>query len=260
MGPKVFICYRRKDSAGHAGRVHDRLERDFGRDLLFMDVDAIPLGKDFVKVLHDEVAKCDVLLAVIGPNWLDARDDDGGRCLDDQNDFVRIEIGAALQRDIPVVPILLDDARIPRVHELPKDLEVLPRRNALHVRHASFHADMDKLVRWLRDELNQTDVASPPVETRDKGPTLEVNTTIPDVLGSKVVSQSLAQEIAAIAFRHKVEVGAVEFRPKQLRFVDFRGKNSDLIACAEEVNKLDGVSSAQISWPTFRGRPVTRSS
>ena len=74
IATKVFISYRRDDSAGHAGRVHDRLEREFGRDLLFMDVDAVPLGVNFVTVLSEEVAKCDVLLAVIGPNWLNARD------------------------------------------------------------------------------------------------------------------------------------------------------------------------------------------
>jgi hypothetical protein len=70
--PKVFISYRRDDSAGHAGRVHDRLKNEFGCDLLFVDVDAIPLGVNFIKVLREEVAKCDVLLALIGPNWLDA--------------------------------------------------------------------------------------------------------------------------------------------------------------------------------------------
>src|SRR5260221_12362600 len=74
MAAKVFISYRRDDSAGYAGRVHDRLERELGRDLLFMDVDAIPLGVNFFKVLQAEVAKCDVLLAGIGPHWLDARD------------------------------------------------------------------------------------------------------------------------------------------------------------------------------------------
>jgi hypothetical protein len=73
MAAKVFISYRRDDSAGQAGRIQDRLEREFGRDLLFMDVDAIPLGMNFVKVLHEEVAKCGVLLAVIGPIWLELR-------------------------------------------------------------------------------------------------------------------------------------------------------------------------------------------
>ena len=103
MAAKIFISYRRDDSAGHAGRVHDRLEREFGRDLLFMDVDAIPLGFNFVKVLEDQVTKCDVLLAIIGPGWLDARDDDGNRRLDNPHDYIRIEIAAALKRDIPVI-------------------------------------------------------------------------------------------------------------------------------------------------------------
>src|SRR5262249_42413621 len=81
---------------------------------LFMDVDAIPLGTNFSKVLHEEVAKCGVLLAVIGPDWSDARDEHGNRRLDDPNDFVRIEIAAALQRNIPVIPVLLEGARIPK--------------------------------------------------------------------------------------------------------------------------------------------------
>jgi TIR domain len=89
MSSKVFISYRRDDSAAHAGRVDDRLEREFGRDSLFMDVDAIPLGVDFVEVLGAEVAKCDVLLAIIGPNWLHARDEEGNRRLEREPDAWR---------------------------------------------------------------------------------------------------------------------------------------------------------------------------
>jgi hypothetical protein len=151
MAAKVFISYRRDDSAGHAGRVHDRLVAEFGRDLLFMDVDAIPLGVNFIKVLRGEVAKCDVLLAVIGPHWLNARNEEGERRLDSPNDFVRIEIATALQRDIPVIPILLDGARIPQTDQLPEDLQELALRNGLDVRHASFHRDMDKLIRSLKE-------------------------------------------------------------------------------------------------------------
>lgn len=155
---KVFISYRRDDSAGHAGRVHDRLVREFGRDLLFMDVDAIPLGVNFIKVLREQVVACDVLLALIGPNWLNARDDEGNRRLNNPNDFVRIEIATALHRDIPVIPILLEGAKIPKADQLPKDLKELAVRNALDVRHASFHNDMDKLVRSLRSQ----DLDAPP--------------------------------------------------------------------------------------------------
>jgi TIR domain/AAA lid domain len=149
---RIFICYRRDDSAGHAGRVHDRLQGEFGRDLVFMDIDSIPFGVDFVQFLRAAVSKCDVMLAVIGPNWLDAHDDHGNRRLDDPNDFVRIEIAAALQRDISVIPIFLEGSTL-RADQLPKDLEGLALRNGLEVRHVSFHSDMDKLIRTLKMQL-----------------------------------------------------------------------------------------------------------
>jgi TIR domain len=151
---KVFICYRREDSGGYAGRIQDQLTQALGSDVLFMDVDAIPLGANFVTVLHDEVAKCDVLLAVIGRNWIDAHDEHGNRRLENPNDFVRVEIGAALQRNIPVIPILVDGARIPDVRELPKELEELSFRNGIDVRLASFHNDVSRLIQGLKTQLN----------------------------------------------------------------------------------------------------------
>jgi hypothetical protein len=163
MSAKIFISYRRDDSAGHAGRVHDRLEREYGRDLIFMDVDAIPLGANFVKVLGEEVAKCDVLLAIIGAGWLEARDDEGQRRLDNPNDFVRIEIAVALKRDIPVIPILLEGAKMPRADKLPEDLVELAVRNGLDVRHSSFHADIDKLIRGLKRFSNDVSSALEPL-------------------------------------------------------------------------------------------------
>ncbi len=147
---RVFISYRRDDTAGQAGRVHDRLTGEFGDNNVFMDVDNIPLGADFTKVLGDEVAKCDVLLAMIGPNWLNAYAEDGSRRLDNPDDFVRTEIATALQRDIPVIPILLDGGRVPKSDQLPSDLKRLARRNALEVRHTSFRRDLDKLIRGLK--------------------------------------------------------------------------------------------------------------
>jgi len=151
---KIFLCYRREDSGGYAGRIQDQLVQDLGPDTLFINVDAIPLGVNFVRVLHDEVTKCDVLLAVIGRNWLDARDERGNRRLENPNDFVRIEVGAALQRNIPVVPILVDGARIPDVGQLPKELEELSFRNGIDVRLASFHSDVSRLIYALRKQLN----------------------------------------------------------------------------------------------------------
>jgi hypothetical protein len=153
MTAKVFISYRREDSAAYAGRIQDRLDRELGRDLLFIDVDGIPLGINFVKVLREEVAQCGVLLAVIGPNWLDVRDEDGTRRLDNPTDFVRIKIAAALQREIRVIPILLDGTRVPKADQLPEDLKVLALRNGLNVHHSSFHSDLDKLVRELKQQV-----------------------------------------------------------------------------------------------------------
>jgi hypothetical protein len=157
MAAKVFLCYRRDDSAAFTGRVQDRLVQEFGRDLLFMDVDAIPLGVNFVTALHEAVAECEVLLAVIGPNWLEARDDARARRLDDPDDFVRIEIGAALQRNIPVIPILQGGAKVPRTNQLPEDLKELPLRNGLDVRNSSFHSDLEPLVQGLKTKLGQDD-------------------------------------------------------------------------------------------------------
>ncbi len=152
---KIFISYRRDDSSGHTGRVHDRLEREFGRDLLFMDVDAIPLGVNFVKFIKDEVAKCDAMLAVIGPNWLKATDEHGTRRIDRTNDFVRLEIAEALRRDIPLIPILVDGVKMPDSDSLPEEMKELSLRNGLDVRHSSFHSDMDRLVKALRERLGR---------------------------------------------------------------------------------------------------------
>jgi TIR domain len=166
MATRVFISYRREDSSAFAGRVADRLVPEFGREALFMDVDAVRLGVDFVEAISDEVAKCDVLLAVIGPNWLDARDEKRNRRLDDPNDFPRIEIAAALQRGIPVIPILIDGTKIPKAELLPKDLQGLAHRNALDVRNASFHGDIDRLIRELKGQSEQARATETPAASR----------------------------------------------------------------------------------------------
>jgi hypothetical protein len=150
MAVKIFISYRREDSAGHAGRIRDRLLPEVGRDRLFIDVVGIRPGADFEEVLRDKVAACDVLLALIGPLWIDARDNDGNRRLNSTADFVRIEIATALQCDIRVIPILLGGATIPRAEDLPKDLEGLVRRNGLDVRDASFDNDVESLIAEIK--------------------------------------------------------------------------------------------------------------
>lgn len=173
MPHKVFISYRRGDAAGHAGRVSDRLSDALGQDALFMDVDAIPLGSDFVKVLREEVGKCQVLLALIGGNWLDARDQEGRRRLEDEDDFVRIEIATALARDVPVIPVLFDGVAMPPEDMLPDNLKALRRRNGLNVRHEAFHADLDKLVGALRAVLEDVGQHPPPPASGEAAPTAD---------------------------------------------------------------------------------------
>ena len=134
-----------------------------------MDVDSIPLGVNFNKVLVEEVAKCDVLLAVIGPDWLDARDEKGHRRLDNPDDFVRIEIGTALKRGIPVIPILLQGTRVPKADQLPNDLKELALRNGLDVRHASFSEDMERLIRGLKGAPSSRQPASAASSLADSG-------------------------------------------------------------------------------------------
>ena len=153
MAGNIFINYRRDESGHVAGRLHDALAPKFGRNKLFMDVDNIPVGRDFEEYLKSQVAACDAMLAVIGPNWLAAKDDTGKRRLDNPDDFIVIEIGTALTRNIPVVPVLVDGARMPKASELPDSLKLLARRQAIQVRHTNFRSDAEALVKRLREAV-----------------------------------------------------------------------------------------------------------
>jgi hypothetical protein len=155
MADKIFINYRREDSIGTAGRLHDRLAETFGQENLFMDVDSIPAGVDFVADLNSQVAACRVFLAVIGPNWLDAKDESGARRLDNPDDFVAIEIAAALARDIRVIPVLVDNARMPKADKLPDPIKPLVRRNAVELRNSQFRRDAETLVARMREALGE---------------------------------------------------------------------------------------------------------
>ena len=142
----LFISYRRSDSSDVTGRICDSLKAKFGEDSVFKDVDSIPLGADFRKIISEAVGQCHVLLAIIGDDWLNVMDGQGKRRIDDPNDFVQIEIAAALQRSIPVVPVLVEKTPMPRADELPPPLHELAFRNGIPVRpDPDFHNDMDRL-------------------------------------------------------------------------------------------------------------------
>jgi hypothetical protein len=148
-GP-IFISYRRSDSDDIAGRIYDRLINKFGANPIFKDVDSIPLGFDFKEYLDRKVSECNVLLAIIGDRWLDARDTIGKKRLEDPADFVRIEIESALERGIPVIPLLVRGAQMPLEENLPLSLRKLVYRNGIQIRpDPDFHRDMDRLISAL---------------------------------------------------------------------------------------------------------------
>ena len=158
----IFVSYRRNDAEGEAGRLFDDLVREFGKQSVFMDVSTIQAGRDFRKVIDESVATCGVLLAVIGVNWVDAKDDAGHRRLDDPADFVRLETASALKRDIPVIPVLVRGARMPAASQLPDDLKDLAYRNAVEITHARWNSDVSLLIDTLRQLITEPTTTEPP--------------------------------------------------------------------------------------------------
>ena len=146
---RIFVSYRRGDSRGDAGRLTDKLKSHFGEKQIFRDVEAIEAGVDFVQALNQAVSRCAVLLAVIGPSWVKIADERGQRRLDDPNDFVRLEIAAALQRDIRVIPVLVGGAAMPKGEDLPPGLESLARRQAHELSDQRWDFDVGQLIETL---------------------------------------------------------------------------------------------------------------
>ena len=149
---KVFLSYRRTDVGGYAGRLGDALVDRLGPKSVFQDVMAIAPGQDFAVVIDRALDDCDAVLAVIGPGWLSAASQDGVPRLLHPDDFVRQELTLALTRNVSVVPVLVGGARVPAVEELPEDLQGLVRRQGVDLHDATWHEDVDGLVRSLQGE------------------------------------------------------------------------------------------------------------
>lgn len=142
---RVFISYRRDDAPGHAGRIADQLIARYGREAVFIDVEAIEAGEDFVEAIGRAMEDADAALVVIGPGWLGASRADGSRRLQDPKDFVRLEIEAALDRGIRTIPVLVQGASMPGSEELPSTLVRLSRLNAVDLVDRRFQADLEAL-------------------------------------------------------------------------------------------------------------------
>ena len=162
MSGQIFISYRREDASYPAGRLYDNLHSRFPKNEIFMDVDSIKPGIDFIETIEERVGPCDVLVAVIGKRWLSAADEEGRRRLDNPEDFVRVEVGTALKRGVRVIPVLVEGASMPRAAELPEELKALARRNALSVSHDRFRADSERLIDSVEEVLEAAPVEGPP--------------------------------------------------------------------------------------------------
>ncbi len=159
---RIFISYRRDDSAGHAGRLFDFINERLGADSVFMDVDGIEPGVDFVVALERALADSEIVLVMIGRRWLDSVDAQGRRRLENPDDFVRLEIATALQKDnVRVVPVLVQDAVMPRAEQLPDDLKKLVRRNAVEVSDTRWSSDCELLLRGLQRKGQSSPAPAP---------------------------------------------------------------------------------------------------
>src|SRR5918993_3942151 len=143
---RVFISYRRDESAGYAGRIADSFEEYFGEDKVFRDIDSLEPGLDFSEAIERALESSEVLVAVIGKNWLTATDAAGQRRLENPDDFVRVEIATALKLNMRVIPVLVQGASMPGTDELPEDLVSIRRRQAIELHDTNWESDIAYLI------------------------------------------------------------------------------------------------------------------
>jgi hypothetical protein len=165
---RIFVSYRREDSSGWVGRLVDDLSRRFGAENVFQDIHSIRPGADFLDAITATLRQADCILVVIGPVWLGAKDETGGRRLDDENDYVRLELATALRGGSRVIPVLVGGARMPAPLLLPEDIRALARRNAAELSDSRWSYDLDQLVQTIAagSELRQPPPKNNPAPPR----------------------------------------------------------------------------------------------
>jgi hypothetical protein len=164
----IFISYRRQDTAAYAGRIYDRLSAKYGAHNVFMDIDRIEPGQDFVDAINHSVAEAGVLLVLIGREWIKMTDKSGVSRLDNPEDFVRLEILAGLEQKTVIIPVLLADAEMPSAKSLPAPLQSFARRNAIEISDSRFHSDVDRLIDAIEKIFNPQRAAAPPIRPEQR--------------------------------------------------------------------------------------------
>ena len=158
--PRIFLSYRRNDAAGHAGRIFDRLERAFGSDNVFMDVAGIGPGENFAEAIDRRISDCEVVLVVMGREWLGQGDAEGGETarIAHEHDFVRAEVMAALRLKKVVIPVLVNGAALPSRDMLPGDLVELLALNAIRLHDDGFREDVTRLIQAIKRTKGKAEV------------------------------------------------------------------------------------------------------
>lgn len=209
----IFINYRRDDSAANAGRLYDRLASHFGTDHLFMDIDQIAPGDDFIEVIHEKLRSVQVAVVLIGKHWLDMTDASGRRRLDNPDDFVRLEIVTLLERKIRVIPVLVGGTDMPESSQLPECLAPLTRRHAYEISNNRFHTDVDKLIQVLEKAMGMQMPSPPPARPDPPKPF----TAILGVLAILLMASGLFQYFPWTAQETGTQLSqSVAFEPKQI--------------------------------------------
>jgi hypothetical protein len=190
--PNIVISYRRDDSKWIADRVFDRFESHYGKGNVFMDIDSIPFGLDFRDHIRETLERCDVMVALVGPNWV-GRDETGEHILN-ETDWVRIEIEAALNKKIPLIPLLIDGARMPKPDELPDPLKNFVFRQSGAIDRDNFRAQMDKIIASIDHHLSKLKEADTIVAEQSQPLSLK---TIPSPQPPIEIPQVLLQKARA---------------------------------------------------------------
>lgn len=243
--PSIFISYRRADSAPYTGRLYDRVADAFGAEKVFMDVSSIDAGVDFDALVRERVAACDVLLAVIGPDWLKVPAADGRPRLQHADDIVRHEIASALSGDTLVIPVLVGGAQMPGPDALPEPLKELAKRNAREIRETRFHADVDNLLRALA----ATSVVDRIANRRQRRVLALVTLTMVLSVGGIVALQTFVPSIAPPGHGRGalVPVFAVFQVPPEI-------DDNDLPFSATVTNAQSDLEMSEINLVAFAGR------
>ena len=222
MAGKIFLSYRREDAAGFALALFGRLEQSFPSERLFMDVEGgIGAGQDFVRVIEDEVSLCDVMLVLIGPDWMTVTDE-AGRRLENPEDFVRVEVESALKFGKRVIPVLVHKTEMPRADALPEPLKALARRNAVGLTQERFKADAQGLIKALEDALAEVEDARRQAESKAAAAEKQ-----------RAAEQAANAEEAARAEKERARLDAIA------------GLSPEQIAKAEELANWDFIKASE---------------